>query len=164
MIYSKEAFYESLPAGFDGEFDWDWTDGCFVRRNGEETRIKPMDADGLVERGGNFLLFETKEVGKDVPGGQLYTMQALYRLGCFTMLYVYGKKSPEMLASWDAPDFRDGVVMDESKPVPVTVQQARAFVHKWFLYADENKKHPMGRWLGVIPDCVENDDISLPGY
>ena len=156
MIYSEKAFNESLPAQYDGLFDWDWMANCFG-----ESKIMPMDIDGVVERKGNFLKFESKEVGKAIPMGQLFTLQAYHRLECFTVLFVYGKKTPEMLASWDAPDFRSGVVMDETKPVKVTVLQAQNYVAAWYRYADSNPKYPKGRWLGKIPDCAENDPIPF---
>jgi hypothetical protein len=157
-IINRDAFLSGLPAQYDGEFDWDWTKGCFG-----ETKIAPMDVDGMVERGGNFLLFETKDMGKFVPEGQLRTLRALYRLGCFTVVFVYGKKKPAALSVWHAPDFRSGVVMDPAKPVNVSIAQARALVTSWFMYADKNAKNPQGRWVGVIPDSVDKDPIQLPG-
>ena len=57
-ILYPEKFKQSLAAGFDGCFDWSWTDGCFGK-----TRIKPMDFDGVVERKGNLLVFESKDLG-----------------------------------------------------------------------------------------------------
>ena len=75
-IHSPDIFEKSPPCGFDGVFDWSWTEGCFG-----ETSITPMDFDGVVERKGHFIIFETKKRGVVVPKGQLYTFESLLKLG-----------------------------------------------------------------------------------
>ena len=82
-------FLESPSAGFDGVFDWAWMEGCFGKN------ITPMDLDGMVERMGQFIVFETKDVGVEIPKGQQITLNALYDLGVFTVVFVYGKAIPE---------------------------------------------------------------------
>ena len=57
MINNTEYFNQNLPAGFDGQFDWDFLIPAFGN-NG----IKPSDIDCLIERNGRFLLFETKKL------------------------------------------------------------------------------------------------------
>ena len=59
-----------------------------------------MDFDGVVERKGNFLLFETKNLDVPIPKGQLYTLQAAHALGCFTIMLIHGKTSPERTEVW----------------------------------------------------------------
>jgi hypothetical protein len=88
-------FNAAKPAGFDGIFDWSWTDGCFGK-----TRISPMDFDGVVERNGHLLVFETKDVGKDVPQGQLITLEALWRRSGVTVFLIHGKARPEDATVW----------------------------------------------------------------
>ena len=159
MIKYQETFDRKPAAGFDGIFNWDWTDGCFG-----DTRIAPMDVDGLVERKGNFLLFETKDVGKPVPRGQMITLEALYALGCFTVMFVYGKEKPESIAVWDAPGFRTGAFMDSDRPVETSVPQARAYCARWYEYANSNPKDIVENQLySPMPDYVGNDKIKLPG-
>lgn len=54
-IKHHATFERSLPIGFDGVFDWSWTQGHLG-----QGKITPMDFDGVVERKGNFIVFETK--------------------------------------------------------------------------------------------------------
>ena len=67
MIRDEEEFNKSLPAGYDGKFDWDVfkQHGCFG-----DTKIEPMDFDGVVERHKHYLIFETKKEGQRIPQGQ----------------------------------------------------------------------------------------------
>ena len=126
-INYPSTFLRSPSAGFDGIFDWSWTDGCFG-----DTRIKPMDFDGVVERKGQFIIFETKDVGVPIPKGQLYTLEAIHRLGCFTVVLIYGKKKPETAEVWypGRPTRRPVVGIDRIKDI----------VRKWYAYADGIKK------------------------
>ena len=47
-----------------------------------------MDFDGVVERKGNFILFETKNLGVPIQEGQLRTLKAAHSLGCFTIVLI----------------------------------------------------------------------------
>jgi hypothetical protein len=84
----EETFEKAAPAGFDGLFDWDFIIPAFA-----PTKIEPMDIDGVVERKGNFLIFETKHEGKDIPLGQKITLENLLKLGRgkITIFVLYGK-------------------------------------------------------------------------
>lgn len=124
-IRRPETFSQKAPAGFDGVFDWSWTDGCFG-----QTRIKPMDLDGMVERKGNFLVFETKDEGVEVPDGQMYTLKALYATGHFTIIFVYGKRDPQHIEVWH-PAIR-GARQYEGR------DKAREVVSRWFAWAERN--------------------------
>lgn len=124
-IRHPAGFLRSPSAGFDGIFDWKWTQGCFG-----DTRISPMDIDCVVERHGQFIVFETKGIGLQVPRGQLITLQALHRLGCFTILIVWGKSSPESAQIWypgrDTKRMVDGA------------ENIRALVSRWYAWADKS--------------------------
>jgi len=78
-------FAEARPAGYDGLFDWDFLRGCFPRG------IMPMDFDGVVELGGQFLVFETKQPGKQPEEGQILCFKALLEISNFTIFMLYGK-------------------------------------------------------------------------
>jgi hypothetical protein len=86
MINNEDYFNENLPAGFDGQFDWD-----FLKEAFNPTNINFMDLDGIVERNNRFLIIETKSTGSSIPFGQNMTLNALHNLGCFTILYIKGK-------------------------------------------------------------------------
>lgn len=132
-IKHPETFIKSPSAGFDGVFDWSWTDGCFGAG-----KITPMDFDGLVERKGNFILFETKDVGVPIPVGQMYTFKSAYDLGCFTILFIEGKTKPEMAKVWCQPGFCNSLVMDNHAPVDIS--KLKKFVSDWYQYADKNPR------------------------
>jgi hypothetical protein len=126
-IYNPEKFQQKLPAGYDGAFDWTWTAGCFGN-----TKIEPMDFDGVVERCGNFLLFETKEAGKEIPEGQRITLETAFNTGVFTIICVWGKRSPEVIEVWH-PEIT-------ARPRYNGVDAARRVVSRWFEWANERRR------------------------
>lgn len=132
-IKHPETFKNSPAAGFDGVFDWSWTDGCLGEKN-----IKPMDFDGVVERKGNFLLFETKGIGVPIPKGQMYTIESAYRLGCFTVMFIEGKEKPEKIKAWCQPGFMNGKKSKNHSDV-TDIENAKTFVKAWYQYADNNR-------------------------
>lgn len=138
-IKYPEAFNKSVAAGFDGVFDWSWTDGCF----GNES-ISPMDFDGVFERKGNFLIFETKAVGQKVPIGQMYTLLNAYKIGFFTIIFIEGKKLPELAKVWCQPGFKGGVRMESHKPT--NALRMNKFVKEWREYSDAN---PVKGWTWI---------------
>jgi len=130
-IKYPNSFLNSKPANFDGVFDWSWTEGCFGM-----TKIKPSDVDAIIERHGNFLLMETKHPRVDIPDGQMLTIKALYKLGCFTIMLIWGKMEPEYFQVWYPPhicttpkDYRG-------------VEKAREVVSRWYEYADKKFNIP----------------------
>ena len=132
-IKHPHTFNQSPSAGFDGVFDWEWTQGCFG-----SGRITPMDFDGVVERKGNFIVFETKAPGVPIPDGQLFTLKRAHQLGVFTIMLIHGKTVPEASQVWCPPDFKNGKVMDDFREITVT--RAREFVSEWYQYADKNPR------------------------
>lgn len=123
-------FMHSPAAGFDGVFDWSWTQGCFGGG-----RITPMDFDGVVERRGNFILFETKDLGVPVLPGQMYTLEAAHRLGCFTIFLIHGKTGPESAQVWyPGSDKRHSFE---------GVDAIKERVAAWYAYADKNPRRPV---------------------
>ena len=123
-------FLHSLAAGFDGVFDWSWTQGCFG-----SGRITPMDFDGVVERKGNFILFETKNLGVPIPDGQMYTLQAAHRLGCFTIFLIHGKTAPEAAQVW----YPGREARHEVEGVDAIKERVAA----WYAYADKHPQKPV---------------------
>jgi len=133
-----------------------WTSGCFG-----SGKITPMDFDGVVERKGNFILFETKGVGVPVPQGQIFTLRRAHSLDVFTVMLVQGKSAPEAAQVWCPPDFMGGKVMDSF--APITPERAAKFVSEWYAYADKNPKQKvdvslLNRRIAAISD--ERDALS----
>lgn len=134
-IKHHDAFNHSPACGFDGVFDWSFTQGCFGAG-----KITPMDFDGVIERKGNFLLFETKGLGVPIPKGQMITLESAYRLDCFTIVMIEGKSIVEKAMVWCQPGFSNSRKMTEhAMATPARMSQ---FCASWFEYANShpNKK------------------------
>ncbi len=124
-IRNIDRFNQAQPAGFDGVFDWSWTDGCFG-----ETLIRPMDLDGIIERRGYFFIFETKDLGVPIPQGQKITLASLHKAlspKCAIMV-VYGKLTFESASlKW----------LDGKWYKVATVDDAREHLKQWFKIASK---------------------------
>jgi len=125
-------FLSSPSYGFDGIFDWAFTQGAVGKG-----LITPMDIDGIIERKGKFLVFETKDNGKDVPRGQLITFTKLYELKCFTILFIQGKTTHEKVMAWCQPGFYGG--KKYSNFVPCNDVKLNNFTKKWYEFANEHR-------------------------
>jgi hypothetical protein len=167
-IKHPHTFLQSPAYGFDGVFDWSWTVGCFGGT------ITPMDFDGIVERKGNFIIFETKNVGVPIPKGQLYTFESAYKLGVFTLLFIEGKNCPESAKVWCAPGFKSGAIMDSCRPT--SADRMAKFCREWYEYADKNPAKPIDvsflnkkivsleNALTHVKEQLENTVKSLGGF
>jgi len=155
-LYNKDVF-ELCPAmGFDGYFDWDWTKGCLGNNY-----ITPMDIDGITERRGHFLIFETKNIGNPVPQGQFIALQKLYALGCFTVVFCDKVNPPTQMSVWTEPGFmnekglqmpykeeiiedngrRKKVFHPEYKNIAGDPDRARNFIMNWYSFADNRQNN-----------------------
>ena len=105
---------------------WDWSvlDGCFG-----DTRIRPTDIDGCIERKGKFLVLETKGVGVEVKQGQKMTFDAMIKTGVISIVVIWGEPgSPKE-------------ILLITRKISRTYQNAnmdtlRNIVSRWFSYAD----------------------------
>ena len=86
MIHNQQFFDGSVPAGFDGIFDWDALDNFALPRYGA---VGFMDIDAVVEKNGRFLHIETKSKGTKIPVGQTITIRSYHALGCITYVIIY---------------------------------------------------------------------------
>ena len=88
VIKYPETFKQMKPAGYDGEFSWDFLAPIF-----KGSKIQLTDIDAVVERRDNFLFFETKNVGVPIPSGQRILLERLVQLGKgkITIFVLYGK-------------------------------------------------------------------------
>ena len=92
MIRNYAEFSRALPAGFDGEFQWDFLKGAFG------PTIEPMDFDAVVERRGHFLVFETKNDSQEMSSGQEIALTSLFRPRSFEI--VLCEKDPADIRHW----------------------------------------------------------------
>ena len=85
MIKTPDFFDQSLPAGFDGVFEWSTLSSrVFPKFSGEDF----MDIDSVMEKNGRFLHFETKSKFSKIPMGQQITINAYHKLGCVTYIFL----------------------------------------------------------------------------
>lgn len=105
-----------------GVWDWAILDGCFG-----ETKIKPTDIDGFVERRGNFLVLETKQPEAGVPEGQELTFKALVKRAGAVVIVIFGQQNkPERLRVYSAK-YPDGKDYDDPDG-----ELLRRYVATWF--------------------------------
>jgi len=123
ILYPK-SFQKSLAAGFDGVFDWTWTQGCFG-----ETKITPMDFDGVVERHRHFLIFESKNIGVPIPTGQELTLGRLRIAKTFTVIKIWGKSAPEYAE----------IIHQNGKTIKIAgFAEIKNKVEAWFFWANSH--------------------------
>ena len=109
-----------------GLWDWSILDGCFG-----DTKIKPTDLEGFVERSGNFLVLETKAPGTQLKAGQMITFRRLINTGFFTVIIVWGETNePEEIMTLTKPN-------GENKHPNASIEMLRRFVGDWFDWANQ---------------------------
>lgn len=110
---------------------WDWAilDGCFG-----ETRIKPTDIDGMVERNGNFLFLETKAPGVPLPQGQEISFKRLAEHPDTVVMVVWGEQNKPMQLKVYSRKHPDGKTIDADSDT------FRRFVRIWYERADKRKE------------------------
>lgn len=107
---------------------WDYSmlDGCFG-----DTKIRPTDVDGLIERNGHGLFIETK--GRDVqsiPVGQMRTLEWMSIGLNQTVLVMFGEPNrPERAFALYPGGLRADFVY-------VNADVIRDFVSRWFAWAE----------------------------
>ena len=105
---------------------WDWAclNGCFGN-----TRIRPTDVDGMVERNGYFLFIETKKPGVKMPYGQELSYKNLVKRGRVTFFVVWGMPdAPESVQVYTAHGWLP--------PQKCNIADLRRLVSVWFRKAD----------------------------
>lgn len=117
---------------------WDWCilDGCFG-----DTRIRPTDIDGFVERRGHFLTLEGKPYGADIPRGQLITLEAVANTGTHSVIVAFGKPGVPKRLRWISKG--NDITIDGD------VDRLRSWVKHWFSSAH---RVPAGDPIPPPPD------------
>jgi len=113
----------NLEKFISGLWDWAILDGCFG-----ESRIKPSDIDGIVERNGHFLVLETKDSGASLPKGQEIMFKRMAETGLFTVMIVWGKT--------DQPERLRVIHKKGDRDIPCDIELLRDWVDRWYKYAN----------------------------
>ena len=92
-----------------------------------------MDFDGVVERKGNFIIFETKDFGVKIPEAQLITFRNMWERGGITIMFIYGKQCPEKIYYWPPKNGKRRVMGPY-----YGIDSARNIVSRWYRYSNLN--------------------------
>jgi hypothetical protein len=119
------------PEAFcNGLWDWACLDGCFG-----ETKIKPSDIDGFIERNSKFLAIETKQPGANVPYGQHLMYERMAKTGFCTVMIVWGNPGkPEKIELLTS---RTAIIYE-----PANLDKLREITTKWFEWAENQTPAP----------------------
>lgn len=159
----------SVSGFIRGMWDWTFLNDCFVLPNGERTKIRVSDVDGIVEKFGHFLFIEVKPERNngdhEVTNGQRYTHQALIRTGAFTVMEVWGTTDTDMRSEYLPKSDTTAMMcaLGEPSPTyarilyeggkvtegPITKQEFHDRVSNWFAWACQ---HPLRQY--PIPSDV----------
>lgn len=130
MLHSRDLFEKNPPAGFDGQFHWDYLIPPLQKATGRN--IQPMDQDAGIEIGGHHLVFETKNVGVPVPRGQVRALLQLWAKGYHTIVFLWGKKEPHIAKIYYAGGEKKGPMRNITKEYLVEV------TYRWAVWANRN--------------------------
>ena len=149
MIKNPERFFEWPPAGWDGEFVWDFLDPAWA----EIPKAGLMDIDATFERNGHLLYFETKMPGKEISAGQKRTLTEAWKRYKTTVVVVYGKcpKTIEAFRFYDEHEYIHGGYEVGDLPLwPGDWRDLLYEVRKWFCRAhemDEPTREDWDAWM-----------------
>ena len=130
MLHSEAKFKENAPAGFDGQFHWDYLIPALQEATGR--KIQPMDIDANIEIGGHHLVFETKDDGVKVPRGQVRALLQLWAKGYHTVIFLWGKKEPLVAKIYWAGGVKKGPMRNVTKQYLINV------TYRWAIWANGN--------------------------
>lgn len=102
---------------------WDWAilNGCFGN-----SKIKVSDIDGIVESKGKFIIFECKFRATDpIPTGQELMIKALIASKLFTVVVLWGDKTPEQMQIF----YPNGIVTEKRQ---ANLENLRDVVTRWY--------------------------------
>lgn len=105
-----------------GIWDWGIFGGCFG-----QSRVRPMDIDGYLERRGRKLFIETKAPGVELPKAQFDALHSLVDDG-HTVMLLWGRQNQPERMRLITPhcDFTEDVDLD----------RVQAVVSQWYAWAD----------------------------
>lgn len=135
-IEYPDKFDKARPAGFDGIFNWDFLLPIF-----EETNIRPMDFDAVIERRGKILIIETKSPNKDIPLGQEITLKSILKIGKGRIfVFVFYGKDESTISKMEEWRYSRGRIQKDIFECDSTRCYAR--VNDWFKWANKIEGGP----------------------
>lgn len=119
----------NLDKYIEGLWDWAILDGCFG-----QTKIKPTDIDGCVERNGYTLFIEAKRPGVPIPKGQEIMFKNWVKTGAISVMVVWGETSKPQHMQVFSP-----FAIEDKKPI--TLDDFRDRVAAWYQWASRQKAY-----------------------
>lgn len=151
-IRNLQKFNAWKPAGFDGQFHWDFMFSAFrvpfSNGKGMSDRFQPMDIDAVVERKGHILIFETKEPGKQIDPGQAFTLHALWQKGA-TIVHLSGKSPVNIcgMAAYKETEQNKHNTSIGSRPLEeCDGSDVVFFVRQWMCFANGDPIPNRNKW------------------
>ncbi len=121
-IYNEAKFVKSLPAKYDGFFDWEFLNPLFPNK------IEVTDIDGIVERKGNFLIFETKALMAMIPRGQMIMHEKMIMTGLFTVIHIWGDNAEEWKIYYPLENLSSNIVSEEGQGKESLISKVKEWV------------------------------------
>ncbi len=102
----------------------------------DNPNLVPSNVDGILERNGQFLIFEWKRPGEKVSNGQRIMLQALASKPSFMVVIIYGNTDNETMIEsfW--------LLTPEGKPVKTGIgfESFKVFYRQWYELANNVPK------------------------
>lgn len=116
--------------------EWHFLSGCF------DYGIMPTDIDGVVERRGNYLVFEEKQPGVDLTKGQRIMLDDLNRNHGMTVFVLWGDTEVpfiEEMSIW-RPFGRLNTYQEGRQKFKADIELVRHKCRQWFDWADKQRR------------------------
>lgn len=137
----------------EGVWDWAILDGCFG-----QSRVRPTDVDGFIERNGHKFFLECKAPGVALPdsSGQMIALKSLVNDGHAVMI-LWGKQN--------RPEKMRLLTPTKDQTATVTLDQVRAIVRQWYAWADRTPyRRPAATVTHRTVEPIETGDIDNMSY
>ena len=108
-------------------WDWGFLSDCLPGK------MLPSDIDGIIERNGRFFVIETKsEHVERIPKGQYITLKRLQDTGLFTVIILYGDKTPTAMDVWYPKDELFGTWGQVTGKKSCGEEELKTLIRWWF--------------------------------
>jgi hypothetical protein len=113
--------------------EWEFLSGCF------DYGIMPTDVDGIVERNGNYLVFEEKHPNVELGIGQARMLNDLNMKHGMTIFIIWGDTEIPIIESMSIwrPYGKTNAYEEGRQKIPADIELLRHKCRQWFDWADK---------------------------
>lgn len=131
----------------DGVWDWGILDGCFG-----DSKVRPMDVDGYIERNGHKLFLECKAPGVELSHAQFSALRSLVTDG-HSLLILWGHR--------DQPTkLRLLVGRTDRTEEDIALGRVRQIIGQWYAWADQTPHRQPAQYSVIEQTEQEIDSMS----